>query len=273
MNKYITSFSNIPDSDFVSEQYDCDTYTPTKSCLIILSTPRCGSTLLCNLLYANELCIAHEYFQEFQYLPILARRWDCYKGTTFKMEKYVDALRRYRTSKNGWLGINLHGHHLGTYIQGEPYLEDIPTYYIYIYRRDEIAQAVSYYLAASTGQWSSDFEPQRQASYDYRAIRKKLERIYRGKAAMRAFINTREISYTAIAYEDLRDNPGSELLRIPGMGTHDPTVTPTMSRLDRGPRESWRVRFSREHLADLAKRQPSFGGLAAPIRRIRELFR
>ena len=69
--------SGIPKQDLVDAQFDLDENNLTENILVIFSTPRCGSSYLCNLLRTNSLCIPHEYFQLEQYLPILSKRWGC----------------------------------------------------------------------------------------------------------------------------------------------------------------------------------------------------
>lgn len=70
-----TEDSRIPESDFVSAYYDRDYSETTTKVLIIFSTPRSGSTLLCDMIYEARGPLAHEYFQPYQYMPILSRRW------------------------------------------------------------------------------------------------------------------------------------------------------------------------------------------------------
>jgi len=104
----------IPKSDFIDQQYDTDEQTPIKKVLIVLSTPRSGSTFFCDILFNCKICLAHEYLQTEQYLPVLANRWQCITNCSLDKKKFIEELSRYRTSKEGILGINIHGSHIGT---------------------------------------------------------------------------------------------------------------------------------------------------------------
>ncbi len=107
-----SALQKIPKQDFVDRQYDLEECPPVKKIIFILSTPRSGSTLLSDLIYRSGLCLAHEYFQKFQYMPILADRWGCIRDDILDKPAYLENLIRKRTSPSGWLGINLHGEHL-----------------------------------------------------------------------------------------------------------------------------------------------------------------
>ena len=102
----------IPVNDFVDGQFDSDNGVLTTDGLFIFSTPRSGSTMLADLIYKNAICLPHEYFQPFQYLPIMANRWGCVREGHLDKELYLKCLFRYRTYPNGWFGVNLHGKHL-----------------------------------------------------------------------------------------------------------------------------------------------------------------
>ena len=88
----------LPEDDFADAQFDRDVGTPPRTLLLILSTPRSGSTLACNLLHQAGVCTAHEYFQPYQIRPAMMRRW----GLTEEDDAgYCAALARYRISPNG----------------------------------------------------------------------------------------------------------------------------------------------------------------------------
>ena len=111
----------LPEDDFADGQFDRDVGTPPRTLLLILSTPRSGSTLACDLLHQAGVCTAHEYFQPYQIRPAMMRRW----GLTEEDDAgYCAALARYRTSPNGVLGINLHLHHLKYFERARQCLPD-----------------------------------------------------------------------------------------------------------------------------------------------------
>jgi Stf0 sulphotransferase len=85
---------SIPEADFVSEPFDREASAPPSRMIVILSTPRSGSTFLCQLLHRAGLCTPHEYFQCDHYLPLLAYRWACVDGGCVSWQRYASALER-----------------------------------------------------------------------------------------------------------------------------------------------------------------------------------
>lgn len=207
----------IPEADFINARYDVAEATETTDLLVILSTPRSGSTLLCDHIYRHGLCLPHEYFQPFQYMPALAERWDAREDGETDLKTYVRQLRKFRTFPNGWLGVNLHAKHLQIWIAAQPHLQNLRQHYVHVLRRDQIAQAVSYHIASQTRQWSSQFERQGTPEYDFNKIRNRLSEIQMGNTAIEAFLRTRELDSETVYYEDLVQNPASELKKIEGM--------------------------------------------------------
>jgi LPS sulfotransferase NodH len=193
---------SIPEADFVSARFDRDAGTPPSRMIVILSTPRSGSTYLCQLLHDAGLCTAHEYLQPYQYLPILAERWGCIDNGRVSCERYVAALERHRTSDEGVLGINLHGAHMRRFAAALPYFSASDVRYVWLQRRDKLGQAVSLAIAEQTTQWSSQFEKKRDAEYDFDFFRKRLEIIHEQEATVRAFLRTRPIDCDVLVYED-----------------------------------------------------------------------
>ena len=61
----------LPEDDFADGQFDRDVGTAPRTLLLILSTPRSGSTLACDLLHQAGVCTAHEYFQPYQIRPAM----------------------------------------------------------------------------------------------------------------------------------------------------------------------------------------------------------
>lgn len=151
------ALTKIPAEDFIHARYDTQHSVSLQRILFILSTPRSGSTLLCDILRRNGVCLPHEYFQPYQYIPIAAARWECIQSGTLDREAYVNALVRYRIGPNGDLGINLHGNHLSVFSAFERLFGEKEAFFVHIRRRDVIAQAVSYEIAHQTGRWSSGF--------------------------------------------------------------------------------------------------------------------
>ena len=259
----------IPADDLVDAAYDHQGEpAPTTDVLIVFSTPRSGSTWLCELLLANQSCIAHEYFQPAQYLPLLAQRWGCLAGNALDEAAYVGSLRRFRTCRNGWLGINLHGSHLSYYARMERHLGALPIHYVHLVRRDAIAQAISYHVASHSGAWSSQFDKGEAPPYDYARIARKLAQLQSQNLSIQAFLQARGASYTTIYYEELAADPGAVLRQLPCVAPQPAPRTDCRLRRQADERsEGWARRFAEDFLRQ-SRRTPPLRRLARRVRRL-----
>lgn len=199
---------NIPKQNLVDAQFDLTENNLTENILVIFSTPRCGSTYLCNLLQANNLCIPDEYFQLEQYLPILAQRWGCTINKFLEGRKYIQSLCNKRTTKNGWLGINLHSHHINTFEELRKFFPfGINYHFIHVLRRDTLGQAISYEIAEQTGCWNSFYESSSEPNYSFTSLNGKVKSINDGNFYIRAYIERNKLSCKDVFYEELLINP------------------------------------------------------------------
>lgn len=126
-------------------------------------------------------------------------------------------------------------------------------HYVYIRRRDEIAQAVSYHVASRTRQWSSYFKALRPVEYDYSAIASKLMKIQQGNAMIQSFLRTRKPVYTTIDFEELILDWKRTVCQVPGMHGVAALRPPEMERLEDIRKTEWSERFARDHLAYYTK--------------------
>lgn len=246
--------ASLPAEDFVDARFDQAAPSKLTDVLYIVSTQRSGSTWLCDLLHNIGACIAHEYFQPWQYLPVLAERWGCIKGGRIDPEAYVRALVERRTLANGWLGINLHGEHLPIFARFRRYFPAVRAHYVHLERLDRVTQAVSWEIAAQTAQWSSKFQTRSQAQFRFFAIRDKLRRIDRQRRAIARFLRGQE--YVHLHYEALAATPARAIARLPlPRGTLlPPAGSSTLARQSGEMNRLWRDRFISEfpiHLGTL----------------------
>ena len=201
----------IPDGDFVSASFDVDSKQNPSRMVVLLSTPRSGSTYLCDLLHRADFCTAHEYFQPEQYLPLLAYRWGCVDRGRLSWPRYARALESHRTSQTGVLGINVHGTHLHRFDEALPEFSASEVDYLWLQRCDKLRQAVSLSIARQTGQWSSLFKARAVPRYDRSLILKSLRTIHAEEDLIAAYLHARGISCTTIYYEDVARAPGAVL--------------------------------------------------------------
>lgn len=236
----------LPDNDFVNRKYDYHKETELKSLVFILSTPRSGSTFLCDILHQNDICLPHEYFQPSQYLPYLAQRWGCISHGKLDWKCYVNQLLKHRVAENGCLGINLHGSHIAAYEIAEKYFPDVQKHYVHLTRRDKVSQAVSYEIASQTSCWSSSFTSAAPSKYSYDGILDRLHRIDKQNLLISAYLRTRG-KYSEIVYEDLISAGTTVLREFPFIDSDIDLVGTANLRKQGGNLNSqWRERFLSE---------------------------
>lgn len=209
--------NRIPVSDFISPTYDLSEPQELQNLLVIFSTPRSGSTFLCELIHLNSLCLPHEYFQPRWYMPILARRWGSVRGDKIDFSEYAKSLQRYRTSDSGWLGINVHGSQIRYFDATLPHIPVDQPHFIHLRRRSRLDQAVSLFIARQTGQWSSEFKALREAHYAFEGIEECLAEISKEDFMIESYLRANHFSYTDMFYEDLVADTEKQLRRVPGM--------------------------------------------------------
>ena len=243
----------IPAEDFADGSFDRAESVPTSDLLIVLSTPRCGSTLFADLVYRSGVCLPHEYFQPHQYLPLLADRWGCIDNGRIDSVAYMNQLLAHRTFPGGWLGINLHGSHLKVFASFADLLPAVRTHYVHISRRDIIAQAVSYEIAHQTGQWSSRFPSLAKAAYDFEAIRRRLRSIQDQEVMIQSYLLGLGVDCSRFFYEELVSEPRRVLGAVLPEGAapvslQDSGMNPQSDKQNR----DWAKRFAEDYFSRAA---------------------
>jgi LPS sulfotransferase NodH len=129
---------------------------------------------------------------------------------------------------------------------------------VLIRRRDIIAQAISYYIASHTAQWSSN-EPAKkdraEIVYDGKAILGCLRSIMNSYAIFEQIRVLANLPYEEMFYEDLLDSPfstvGGLVQRLTGH-SHSPRISSIKSAIQRDDKDhELKVQF----IADLEKMQ------------------
>ncbi len=139
--------------------------------VLIGSSPRSGSTLLGSLMASTgRMGQPGEYLHPTVHAPALSRRLlGTMTDQPIPWDSYLTALRRVRTSPNGVFVIKSHWRMYDA-ASREPAVARFfqNARIIWIRRDDKVAQAVSLYVARSTGVWSSRW-PSQGAMPDYDA--------------------------------------------------------------------------------------------------------
>lgn len=198
---------------------------------LVCSTPRSGSTLLCEGLRATgRLATPAEYFNIEATLVPLSRRWG-----SADARAYVRDLYRHRTSPDGVLGVKLHwqqveelrdvlglaGERRGVFPRRERRLLEglFPAArYVHVQRRDRDRQAVSYWIAEHTRQWSvhGGEEPPSAClpDYDAVAIDAVRRRIDHQEACWARFFAENGIAPVTVVYEELAADYAGTIARV-----------------------------------------------------------
>ena len=256
----LTYRTNAADFDFVVHE------GRPKLTYVIASTPRSGSNLLQRALWRTGRAGAPEAYLAEAYVEDYATRWPDILNACGEMQHEVDLFRyrlelfRHRTTPNGVFGIKLYGSHLDSLMTGGVLLEDLfsNAKYLWMRRRDRLAQAVSYALAEQTGIWILDGEwlrdklPLRQPHYDYQAILHCLRRISNEESQWSKYIEMEGVSPMTVWYEDLvaeYETVVGECLRFIGVEEDEGEIPePGIRRQSTRRNEEWAERFFNECL-------------------------
>lgn len=195
--------------------------------------------MLCDLLHRNRVCTAHEYFQSHQYMPALKARWG-----SETLEAYWRALQKRRNSADGTLGLNLHASHLNPFRKLLPSIK-VPIRAFVLRRGDIIGQAVSYGIAAQTGQWSHHFDAAKTAVYKPEMFKRKLNRIQNGERANLKFCHAQGLDFQVITYEELIRYP-REMTELVADRALDPFEGTALRRQAGGQTREFTVRLARD---------------------------
>lgn len=175
----------IPQNDLAHIRHENPGFCASETVLLV-STPRSGSTMLSTSIDPVAGCPMAEYFQPYEIIPYLeqVRRKQVCSGLLgryrFSPRKYADYLANFRSGESRVLAVNFHASHIPIYDQVAPYLPKTRSLAILL-RRDIVAQAVSYYIAGQTRKWSSNYAAQAaEPSYDRKGVGTCLETLVRG---------------------------------------------------------------------------------------------
>lgn len=177
----------------------------------IASTPRSGSTLLSRMLFATGMAgNPKEYLN-----PLLMQAWSRVNNKPLLLHDYLDDIKSKRTSINGIFGMKVHWRHLEKLREKKVPIQDIHLImnefdkYIFISRKDKISQAISYYIASSTGifhsdqeEWLSEFEIH-QPAFKAEYILRHLADIVREEDGWHKFFEETQKPTLRVWFEDL----------------------------------------------------------------------
>ncbi|MFO1060548.1 MAG: Stf0 family sulfotransferase [Dongiaceae bacterium] len=214
----------------------------------ICATPRSGSNFLGHMLKNTGLFgCPLEYFNP-DHLPTWRKR-----AAREGFDSVMALLESRRTSANGRFGLKIHRTHLATAVAevGPGFLG--PDWkFILLRRRDVLAQALSWSIAAQTAVWKSGLPAKGEAVYSRSAIARRIELAVKHTASWQQLFAERGIVPLELAYEDIESDPAAALRTVA-----DFLETPLPATLDLGRlietrrqrstgSQAWRRRFVEE---------------------------
>jgi trehalose 2-sulfotransferase len=214
----------------------------------ICSTPRSGSHMLGQLLYATgKMGCPLEYFN-----PGNLVRWQA-RAQVAGAGDLIRFLQGIRTSPNGCFGVKAHFTHVPALAQYIP-LGDFVTRFthVHIVRRDLLAQAISFARATQTGQWiSRTSASDRTATYDGPLIRRCLVELARQHASWEHLFHGLGLRPLVVEYESLAADPPRVIRNVASfvginLSAEVEIPGPRTSRQRDSESESWRDRFVAE---------------------------
>lgn len=194
---------------------------------LLCSSPRCGSTLLGEMLYGTG--VAGDPLEYLNGLYVASHLRQSAPSGKLSLQQYLGEIQKRRTSPNGYFGIQIHFAHFNRTIGRHPdqTLEFLRAQdrIILLRRRDKVAQAVSLYRATVTGIYSSlDQERQTEAEiasaknreipYDRNRIAEFLKGVIWQDAGWESLLLQRHIPYQELYYEDLTADYRNQSRRV-----------------------------------------------------------
>ena len=245
-----------PARSLSDERFDFAHPAPLRQSYIIASSARSGSTYLARLLAQTGLLGApSEVFNSAtNEMQTLMARFRAYSHAD-----YVAKLIANRTSRNGVLGMKAHFHQFEAFLKKYPPLLEAlaPTTYIYIDRRDKVAQAVSMAKALQTDQWSSQWRgsPRPMLRYDRELIAKSMSEVELQDARWLRWFELHNITPFQVTYEDLIADPAATVRSVvERLGVQDDEPDdlkiPEIEKQGDDTNQEWIERFVREARAD-----------------------
>jgi len=235
---------------FTDPRLDFAHSVPLKKSYIIASSFRSGSTLLCVKLWETGVLGAPwEYLNFHNEMPLMMARLK-----PESPDDYISKLLACRTSSNGVFGVKAHFHDFSAALDRYKTVQErlAPIAYIYIDRRDKLAQAVSMAKAHQTESWTSLAAPNKAAlCYSKTEIARCFAEANRQTRNWRKWFRNNDIKPTLIDYEDLLADPAKVVQGVVSlMGVEndrpDPVMVPQIKKQGDDMNEDWIERFRRE---------------------------
>jgi LPS sulfotransferase NodH len=214
---------------------------------VVASTPRCGSSHLCRLLWSTGMLGAPaEYFNYQRTMLRMAARLQ-----PGNLNEYVRRIIALRTAPTGVFGFKAHWDQFRLVLDGGVLSLFPGLRYIELERADRIAQAVSLAKAEQSGAWNSRSRRRHEPVYRRDRIAHHLGRLERDLAAWKAHFQRHGIRPLSLTCESVDAEPDAAVERV--LSTFglapDPALRielPAPERQSEAENLEWIERFRRE---------------------------
>ncbi len=236
--------------EIIDPSHDVPGGVPVTNAFAIGFTPRSGSTLLARALLESGIAGAPgDYFAP-HVRQAAAERWG-----DIPLRQYLDILLAHRTSPQGVFGFKVAWQSWIRVMDIGEMLK--PIRWVWVRRRNVIAQAVSLEIARQTDQWNSwQSGVEKEPEYDFDAIHVHRRRLTANNQEWEHYFRDREITPLEVTYEDFAaDYTGTlegvfEFLQIDTSGVELPE--PPFQKLASERNREW-IRRYRTDLGDEAR--------------------
>ncbi len=239
--------------------------TPPRS-LLLCTTPRSGSTLVCALLRASGAAGWPESWYLERYRAEWAADWGIADASgAYTPRAYLSAAIRAGTGAGGTFGMRIQG------ITLSPLLAELaplfpgaasdrallerafgPCHFLYIHRRDDVAQAVSRLKAEVSEVWHLDGRenatPKAEAAYDADRLDAFRAEAASHNARWSAWFADQGITPETLVYEDFASAPAAHVRRLLDHLTLTPTaeIAAPNRRMADATSVAWSARYRAE---------------------------
>lgn len=176
---------------------------------VICTTPRSGSNLLCDLLWSSGVMgKPQEYLNPDACLLPFAQQYNLFEEESrLCFETYLKCVIENFSSENNVFGMKFLFDQFEPMMELEALQQLMPhCQFIWLVRRDTIAQAVSMYIAKCTNDWNSHQEDKTKRScieYNEEAIRFFVEYLLTLNLKWLEFFSINKLEYLTLYYEDI----------------------------------------------------------------------
>ena len=194
---------------------------------IICTTPRSGSNLLCDLLSScHKMGRPAEFLNVKSFLVPFSNKHSLIRDdSSIDMSSYIALVARKFSTQNSVFGIKVLFDQFQPFFKVNSFKQNLQnSHFIWLTRKDVVAQAVSMYIADETNEWTSQDEirnreqektsRRKQVKFDVDKISRFVDKLAYENANWHTFFSVNNIEYKQVFYEDILNDTNNTCHRI-----------------------------------------------------------